>query len=174
MRAELLERFDRLENARHRLEARLEGRDDQLLNRPRPDGGWSPLQVLHHVVTAESLSLGYVRKKMQAGASLPAAAVLSPLRLLLLRAVLASPLRTRAPAATSGVPAQLDVASLRARWNETRAGWRELLEAFPPDLLGRMVFRHPLVGLMSLPDCVGFMQAHLDHHARQVDRALAR
>jgi len=172
MRAELRERFDRLERTRHRLEGRLEGVDSARLSRPRSGGGWSALQVLHHVVTAETLSLTYVTKKMQGGATLPSATVRSPLRLLVLRAVLASPLRLRAPAATASVPPQVEWPPLRTRWDETRASWRELLDGFPPELLGRMVFRHPLVGLLSLHDCVGFLQAHLDHHARQVDRAV--
>ena len=46
--------------------------------------------------------------------------------------------------------------------------------AFPEELLDRLVFRHGFVGLMGLPDTLGFMQAHLDHHARQVERRSTR
>jgi hypothetical protein len=35
-----------------------------------------------------------------------------------------------------------------------------------------MVFRHMMVGLMGLPDTLTFLQSHLVHHARQIDRLL--
>jgi hypothetical protein len=35
-----------------------------------------------------------------------------------------------------------------------------------------MVFRHGWVGLMGLRDTLGFLQSHLDHHVRQVERLL--
>jgi hypothetical protein len=36
------------------------------------------------------------------------------------------------------------------------------------------VFRHPVVGLLGIDDTLGFLQAHLDHHAKQVRAALQR
>jgi hypothetical protein len=164
--------FERLEATRDRVLRRLDGLDPAILNRPPPRGGWSALQVLHHVITAEAATLDYIGKKMRAGPGLPRAGLLSRLRLLGLQLVLASPLRLRAPAATAGVPDTIEPDALRARWDEVRAAWRERLEGFPPELVDRMVLRHPFAGLMGLRDTLGFMQAHLDHHARQVDRVL--
>jgi hypothetical protein len=51
---------------------------------------------------------------------------------------------------------------------------RELVEEFPASLEDRVVLRHPLAGLMGLADSLAVLRAHLDHHARQVARALAR
>jgi hypothetical protein len=53
-----------------------------------------------------------------------------------------------------------------------RRGWQELLDAFPPGLEGRLVFRHPVAGRLSLADTLAVLQAHLDHHVPQVKRAL--
>lgn len=172
MNEQLSGRFERLDGTRRRVTGLLEGRDRARLNRPRADGGWSVLQVLHHVIAAEAGTRTYVSKKMQAGPSLPRAGILSRARLLVLQAAIASPLRHRAPAVTAGVPAESDPEELRARWEEVRAEWRQLLEGFPDDLLDRMVFRHGWVGLMGLPDTLAFLQSHLDHHARQVKRLL--
>jgi len=124
------------------------------------------------VVASEAATLGYVRKKMQGGAALPAAGIASRLRRLAVQAALVLPLRLRAPAATAAVPEEIDPAELRARWEETRRRFRELLDGFPAALENRLVFRHPFVGLMGLADTLAFLQAHLDHHARQVERAL--
>jgi hypothetical protein len=168
----LQERFDRLEITRSRVLARLEGHDRTRLNRPRADGGWSVLQILHHVIAAEAGTLRYISKKMLAGTSLPRAGLKSRLRLWALRVTLASPLRFRAPGTIGDVPDETDPAELKAHWDDVRVSGKELLDGFPGELLDRMVFRHGFVGLMGLPDTLDFLQAHLDHHVRQVDRGL--
>ena len=165
-------RLERLEASRARAVALLVPHDASALNRAPAPGRWSALQVLHHVVESEAAMLGYVRKKLQAGASLPRAGLGSRLRRLALQAGLASPLRFKAPAVAASVPDVVEPAALRARWDEVRAGWRALVEAFPPELEGRLVFRHPVAGRMGLADTLAVLQAHLDHHVPQVARAL--
>lgn len=172
MQPALGRRFERLEAARSRLLGSLAGCDAAALNRSPAPGRWSPLQVLHHVVTVEGLTVGYVRKKMQAGAALPRAGVTSRLRLLLLQATLASPLRVRAPAGTATVPATGELPQLQVLWDEVRGDLARLLGSFPAELLDRLVFRHPYAGRMSLEHALGMLQAHFDHHARQVEAAL--
>jgi hypothetical protein len=172
MQPRLREWFEQLEASRTRVLAGLNGLDTAALNRSPVPGRWSALQVLHHVVTVEALTVAYVRKKMQAGAALPRAGVASRLRLLALRLALASPLRVRAPAATSAVPARSELAAVQARWHEVRGELRVLLEEFPAELVDRIVFRHPYAGPMGLADTLGMLQAHLDHHVRQVVAAV--
>jgi hypothetical protein len=172
MSPDLGRRLEDLEASRARALSLLAGRDAASLNRPPAPGRWSALQVLHHVVESEAATLGYVRKKMQAGAALPPTGIGSRLRRAAVQLGLALPLRFRAPAVTAAVPDVVDPAVLRARWEEVRAGWRELLAAFPADLEGRLVFRHPIAGRMGLADALAVQQAHLDHHVRQVERAL--
>jgi hypothetical protein len=172
VRSDLHGAFERLEASRERVLRRLDGLDRAVLNRTPARGGWSALQVLSHVVLAEGVTLDYVGKKMKGGSDLPRAGIVSRLRLLVLQAVLGSPLRFRAPTRSAGVPDDIDPDALRTRWESGRAAWRERLESFPPELLDRMVLRHPYVGLMGLRDTLAFMLAHLEHHARQVDRIL--
>ncbi len=172
MHEQLQQRFERLERTRRDVVARLEGHDRARLNRPRADGGWSALQVLHHVIAAESGTLRYISKKMLAGASLPRAGLSSRLRRFTLQMAFVSPLRFRAPGVTADVPDEVDPAELLASWDEARGGWRRLLDEFPEEILDRMVFRHGMVGLMGLRDTLDFLQSHLDHHARQVERLL--
>jgi hypothetical protein len=172
MRPGLRLRFERLEASRERVLGALRGQDAATLDHSPSPGRWSALQVLHHVVSAEALTVAYVRKKAQGGDSLPRAGLVSRLRLLALRAALASPVRIRAPAATASVPATSELPAVEGRWAEVRRELCALLEAFPDEAVGRTVFRHPLVGLMGIEDTLGFLQAHLDHHARQAAAAL--
>jgi hypothetical protein len=171
--ADFARRLEGLEASRARALSLLAPHDVVALNLSPAPGRWSALQVLHHVVESEAATLGYVRKKMQAGASLPPAGLGSRLRRAAVQLGLALPLRFRAPAVAAVVPDLIEPALLRARWDEVRAGWRELLAAFPADLEGRLVFRHPFAGRMGLSDTLAVLQAHLDHHVPQVERALS-
>ena len=164
--------FERLEASRTRTLALLDPHDREALNRPPRPGRWSALQVLHHVVESEAATLGYVRKKMQAGSALPRAGLASRLRRMAVALALASPLRFRAPAVVGTVPDEVDPARLRERWEAVRGDLRELLDTFPPEVQGRLVFRHPFAGRMGLADTLAVLQAHLDHHVPQVERAL--
>ena len=165
-------RLERLEASRARALSIVAAHEAAALNRPPAPGRWSALQVLHHVVESEAATLGYVRKKMLAGTSLPPAGLASRLRRAAVALVLALPVRVRAPAVAASVPDVVEPAALRARWDEVRAGWRELVAAFPAELEGRLVFRHPFAGRMGLADTLAVLQAHLDHHVSQVERAL--
>jgi hypothetical protein len=164
--------FDRLEATRLGLLARLSPHGDTVLNR-LPEKGWSAAQVLFHVVTVEELALGYVRKKMQAGPALPRAGWRSRARSAALQVALASPLRAKAPPPVAEVPAFHDLQACRRRWETVRQGWQELLRELPPELLDRLLYRHPFVGRLGMRDTLRFLQAHLDHHARQIERILA-
>jgi hypothetical protein len=172
-RADLARRLERLERSRQRALALLSGRDAATLNRAPAAGRWSALQVLHHVVTAEALTLRYIRKKMQAGDALPRASFGSRLRLLAVEAVLASPLRVRAPDVVAEVPPHVDADELRSRWEAVRDDLRALVEEFPAELLDRLVFRHAIGGRMTLAHALGTLEAHLDHHLPQVERAVS-
>ena len=172
MRPDLGRRLDRLEASRAHALSLLGSHDVLAQNRAPAPGRWSALQVLHHVVESEAATLVYVRKKMQAGASLPPAGLASRLRRVAVQLGLALPLRLRAPAVTAVVPDVVEPDALRARWDEVRAGWRELLASFPADLERRVVFRHPFAGRMGLADTLAVLQAHLEHHVPQVRRAL--
>jgi hypothetical protein len=169
---ELRRDFARLEAARADFVHRLAAHDAQALNRSPSPGRWSPVQVAHHVIASEEATLRYVRRKMQGGDALPRAGLAGPLKIVGLRAVLASPLRLRAPAVTAAVPVTSTVEEVAGRWDAARGEWRALIDGFPPALADRLVFRHPFVGLLSLRDTLGFLDAHLRHHARQAARAL--
>ena len=164
----------RLDASRRRALGVVDGVPHAALNRAPMPGKWSALQVLHHVVTVEGLTVGYVRKKMQAGAALETAGPASRLRLLAVQVTLALPVRVRAPAITGDVPQESELPALQARWDDVRGGLDELVRSFPAEILDRLVFRHPYAGRMSLAHALGTLEAHLDHHIPQVERALAR
>ena len=49
----------------------------------------------------------------------------------------------------------------------------ELLQlSCPPELSDRGIFRHPVMGLMSLAQALRFMEDHVARHTRQIDRIM--
>jgi uncharacterized damage-inducible protein DinB len=167
-------RFDRLESSRRTLLESLAGLPDEAVRRPPAVGAWSIVQVVGHLTLAEEATLAYLRKKMQAPPSAIApAGAMSWVRMVAVAALLRSPLRRKAPGPTADPPAAVSLAEARARWDRVRAEWAAFLDAFPPDLLGRAVFRHPFAGRMSIAHTLGFMQEHQRHHARQIARLRA-
>jgi hypothetical protein len=75
MRPDFGRRLERLDASRDRAPTLLAPHDPAALNHAPAPGRWSALQALHHVVESEAATLGYVRKKMQAGAGLPSAGI---------------------------------------------------------------------------------------------------
>jgi hypothetical protein len=122
---------------------------------------------------ADEATLGYLRKKMQAPAAIPPAGPMSWVRMIAVAAVLRSPVRRKAPPQTANPPADVGLAEAAARWHRVRTEWAAFLDAFPAELAGRAVFRHPFAGRMSIAHTLGFMQEHQRHHARQIARLRA-
>ena len=164
-----LHRLQALEERRRHLFDRLEGLDQDFLNRPPGEGRWSMIQVMCHLIRAEELSLSYIQKKVDKPEGLPDVTVSGWLRVLALAVVLRSPLRVKAPAAAADVPEREDLAKTRRRWDEVRSQWRTLVERFPPELERKGVLRHPFVGRMTLSQALAFTAEHVRHHEKQIE-----
>ena len=149
---------------------RVEGLDEGALNQPPAEGKWSIIQVMCHLTVAEKASLAGIRRKMTDRADLRKAGVAGGLKSAFLRLVLRLPLRFKAPARSATVPEQQDLETTRRQWDEVRAAWRETIGSFPPELSDQGIFRHPVVGPMSFAQALRFMEDHVGHHAKQIDR----
>jgi hypothetical protein len=81
-----------------------------------------------------------------------------------------SPFRFKAPPGLAEPAAAEDLKAASLGWAEVREDWREFVEGFPEALRGRLIFRHPFVGLLGPAQVMIFMNGHLDNHIRQVGR----
>ena len=170
----LEQQLERLERQRHDLLARVEGMDDALLTRSPGEGQWSVIQVFCHLATAEEVSLGTIRKRTQEPAKLARAGLVNRLRSAVLTVALRSGVRFNAPQRTLEAMSEArSLAEARKHWDDVRAGWRELIASTPADVANKEVFKHPRVGLLSLPQTLTFMEEHVRHHTIQVERILA-
>ena len=168
----LSRRLDRMERHRAALFERLATMSpSQLTTRPAA-GAWHVLDVVQHVVIVEELVL---RALATRPGPLPLAERLrSAMRLTALRIYLRSGGRIKAPNPALLPPGGATLDELLARWDRTRAGYATALASFGPDDLVRPMMKHPIVGKLTPPQTLTFLDAHLAHHTRQIDRIVRR
>ncbi len=169
-RTRLLKEFQHLQRERDALLAQLQPHAPDVLERVPANGGWSIAQVVVHLALAEESALAYMRKKLDHGGGQPVNFVGS-IRLTLLNAALALPVRWKAPPIIATVPA-LPWPQAVARWEAVRTAMRDAYATLPPGLEHHALFKHPLAGRMDLVQGLRFMRRHVRHHRGQVQRTL--
>ena len=168
--ADLRAGFERMEATRAGLLRSLASLDAETLNRKPDPQSWSILQVIAHLTKSEGGTLQYIRKKTQDPGALPSAGVMAWLRAAALVAGFHSPLKFKAPKGLSDLPETSEFQAASFAWAEVREDWREFVEAFPDTLGGKMIFRHPFVGLLGPAQTMVFLNGHLENHVRQISR----
>jgi uncharacterized damage-inducible protein DinB len=143
----------------------------QLTDRPAT-GGWAVLDVVQHVVIVEEL---VVRALGTRPGPLPLAErIRSGLRLTALRIYLRGGGRVQAPTPAILPQRSVPLDELRARWDRTRAALASALASFGPTDLVRPMMKHPIVGKLTPAQTLTFLDTHLAHHSRQIDRIIRR
>ncbi len=154
-----------------------EGWPEAKLTEAPPSGGWSVQQVIQHLWLSETGTQAYIRKKTKIPAEqLRRMGWRDYLRLWALEAALASPLRFKAPepVSTPHLPVGESWAATMAKVEELLREWESLLRGLDPDYKERLLFRHPVAGLLTLEGVRRFLSRHQSHHRRQIRRILSR
>ena len=174
MDPELERSFNILNNRHEALLRQCKALSDDRLNQPMATGKWSVAQVTDHLHQSMEYTLNYIRKKIQTPSAIEQNRFRSLYRKLLLVAFLNTDIRFRAPKPVSVVPEYITGEKLRADADRLLSAYRSFLEEFPSTLLKKNVFKHPVAGRIRLIHTLQFMEAHVRHHQRQVNRFLNR
>ncbi len=173
MQRDLETRFSALERRREDLTGRLADLGERALSfKPRKEA-WCLLEVCDHVLRTEEASLQYVRKKLPHVEANSRPGARSRWVFPILRVLLALPLRFRMPSSVSDSlkpGSSLSLEKLVDRWIAEHSEWRRVLDSVPASKLQSPLFRHPIAGPMDLNGALLFLEAHFDHHLRQVER----
>lgn len=141
--------------------------------KPAPDS-WSVLQVVNHLIHAETGIVKYMLKKMQGINTVEKAGIQAKLRLILLQGFLKSPLKFKAPKVLN-IP-QEDVYiydNVSKQWSEVRSEFGKILDQLNPADAEKMLFKHPISGRFNIYQTMSFMREHIDHHIKQIGRIKA-
>jgi uncharacterized damage-inducible protein DinB len=171
MKSKFEKQLQELETIRKQKIEQLQTVDRQLLQRSPGNGGWSVAQVFQHLYEAEAGSIGYLNKKIQSE-DLPSAGLATHFRMLLLNVMLSGKLKFKAPATVSS-PENRDFDEVIKSWDTLRDDLRLFLDKAPEQKLARALYRHPVVGRLTMSQTLKFFQRHMLHHWKQVDRVLA-
>jgi hypothetical protein len=140
----------------------------------RPDqNSWNMLQVMRHLVTAESLSLAYIRRKLRETESIPKVGIGAKSRAVLLKMALALPIKFKAPKVAEVTEDYPDFESTIEEWNNVRKEFKEILLKADEEIFHKTIYKHPRAGYLTLKQTVNFIEDHIRHHQKQVDRIMS-
>jgi uncharacterized damage-inducible protein DinB len=163
-----------LEGRTERLFAFTKGFSQESLHIRSAPGYWNALEAINHIFLAEKFSVQYVKYKLTKPETIPRERPDAWFRMLLVKWVLYSPLKFKAPAPINMQNAQpiLGISELQEEWGALRKELIEFLEAHEEQWKGKLVYKHPYAGRLTLAQMLIFFEDHLEHHARQIRHIL--
>jgi uncharacterized damage-inducible protein DinB len=162
--------FAKLENQRILLMAELSTYDDATLNKKPSPEAWSVVQVMQHLINAEAASLAYIKKKLSYTNKIPKAGLMSFLRRMSLSLLFSLPLKFKAPKGLEIFPDNADFNSLKNQWASQRLELKAFMDSIPDKMFKTALWRHAVVGKMSMTQMLSFFHEHAERHRGQIDR----
>ena len=143
--------------------------EDQLNRKPGEDK-WSVIQVMHHMILAETGSYNYIQKKLSFNPMLKNKGILTASRKLALWFFLKAPFKFKAPMGVSGekLPDHAGFWDTAKQWKDQRNKLKSYLLTLPPDLFRKELYKHPFAGRLDISGMVDFFEGHFDRHLKQI------
>ena len=164
----IVQGWDKLEDKKKNILSKLQTKSEDELKKSLP-GEWSMIQAMRHVYLSEFFTLQYMTKKSKAGDDMKKRPFMPRLSLRALYAVFYVRLKFKAPEVIANPPLT-SLAELESDWKESRIRLKKFLDEYPEGWKDKAVYKHPFLGMLNIEDAVNFLNAHLQHHIRQVNR----
>ncbi|MDZ7757984.1 DinB family protein [Rhodohalobacter sp.] len=172
MKKKTLKAFNKLEIQREEFLNLFHSHSENQLQFRQEANSWNMLQVMRHLVTAESMSLTYIKRKVNNADKLQKADFMAKLRALLLKIALALPIKFKAPKIAEVKEENPDFESTVEEWNNVREELHELLENTDEAIFSKTIYKHPRAGYLTLKQTLEFMEDHINHHRKQIGRIM--
>lgn len=141
-------------------------------SKPSTDA-WSPLEIAEHVFKTERSMLRGVSKQLDPESERRTLGKPSRTMFIALIVALRSPVKFKVPSkATAVAPGTMTYEEIRADWLGFEEQWRTIAESIPNDLALIGLVRHPVIGPMTLNQCLHFLVAHSARHFKQLERTV--
>ena len=131
--------------------------------------GWSIIQVLSHLNSAETASLKYMQKKIGAGDKMQNSGLGNAFRMWFSNMAQKSSLKWKAPSYISN-PDSYEYDEIKSKWAATRQSIQQFVDEYPEQWLNKLVYKHPLAGRQNLESAVDSFIYHQIHHIHQINR----
>ncbi len=167
-------RFDKLESQKSILINKVQNLDDEQINRKVNGDGWTLGQVYYHLYLVEDGTFNYITDKVKEITSINNTSMKSGYRNLLLKLFLGLPLKFKAPKRVSdSIPDHINIEIVISDWTLVREKFNLLLSAQEDHYLSKKVFKHPRIGYINFFQTLEFIEAHHQHHFRQINNLLS-
>lgn len=136
----------------------------------RPDGAWSPAQVLQHMYLSEQAAVAYLKKKSQTPAvEVGKGGMGAKLRSFLLHKALRNEAKKyKAPRVAGDVDENPSYEEVKAQYLQVRKDLEAVLGQFDWAMMGRTYFKHPIAGRMNILQMLDFLNDHFQRHYNQI------
>lgn len=152
---------------------RTEGLTHKQLNFKPSHSDWSILQVFQHLIAAETHTNIYLRKKILAGKDLKTAGVSTKIKSALLRSLLYTPFKFKAPAAVDiKMDEEYDYEDQVKEWRHQRNEIISFLNQVDEAMVNKLLFKHGSGIRMNLVQMLKWTFVHADRHSGQIERII--
>jgi uncharacterized damage-inducible protein DinB len=167
--------FNELEAEKHKLLNQLMKIDSARLNYSPSPGKWSVNQILIHIITAEALSLGYMKKKSLGIETFGDSGVLEFLKMKLLIVSQRFPFKFKAPRfILQHTPTSSSFSDIVTQWNKHRDELKKFLESINDKNVHKKTYKHPKVGMLNIIQAITFFREHHIHHLPQIRKLIRK
>jgi hypothetical protein len=168
------ERFSRLDKLKSEAEEMFSRFSDEELNMPQAPGKWGAIQHFAHILSSETLSLMYMKKKIQGVSEAGKSGLSERVRSGLLRFAMKTSLKFKAPPVLEEPASFIKKEEFLSKWNNLRNDYREFLEPIKEDIASSRIYKHPVMGRMDLLQALDFLGVHLERHLKSAKEILAK
>ncbi len=163
----------RLQTDRMELCTTLSGIPEEQFTRPSQPGKWSIAEIVAHLITADRLSLEYMKKKSGAIETVGDAGWFEDFKMLAFTISQRIPIKYNAPKGVlQNTPRSIELSNLSNDWNAILQDYKIFLEGIPEQYTRRKIYKHPILGRIDARLCLQTLHEHYHHHLPQIKRLL--
>lgn len=163
-----LDIFEKMEDQQAEIFVDLDSLNDEQRKFSTAPEKWNSLQVVLHLMTAEKLSLIYMKRKAKSNEQLDSSGFLSKLRMLILKLAFTLPFKYKAPRITDSTGKEPEYEKLKSDWKTVRSELKSLIKELDNEMLRSEILKHPRVGMINMKQALDFMVTHTAHHKKQI------
>jgi uncharacterized damage-inducible protein DinB len=138
----------------------------------RKNRKWSVSQILSHVITAERLSLLYMKKKSLGKKDIDNAGVWEEIKFSILKISQRLPLKYKAPQVLNEEPKALPLQEIVKQWQTVRKDFAQFADSLEGEDVKKKIYKHPFAGRLNVMHAIAFFREHANHHLPQIKRLL--
>lgn len=165
----LVLKYIELSELKNRILNNLVDYTEKELNFKPSEEEWSISQVVEHLIESETGVNKYINFKIKKIEEQPKAGIKSFLSSKILNKKLKSIKKFKVPSILSEPELGNDYSDLKEKWDTSRLFLIKTVETFPKEKKNKVVFRHPVAGLLNMHQTMLFLINHLHHHIPQID-----